>query len=77
MIKFILNGGHATTDKSVLSYQDIVELVTGKPYAGQCYSVVYSTPPKGDSRRSGSLWEGKTVEMEDGMVISAMITSNA
>lgn len=72
-----LNGKWLETAKEILSYEDIVGMVCGDRNSPHAYSVVYRAKSNGDRYRAGTLWLGKSVEVEDGMVITAMITDNA
>lgn len=70
----IINGIPITTSKSELSYEDVVELAGKKGYP----TVVYSSPRRGDSNRSGEMHFGcPTVHIEDQMVFSVVHTGNA
>lgn len=65
-------------DKTEVTYEDILELATGKKGYDYCLTVVYSGPRHGDMRRSGEMHKGcNPVKLEDGMVFTAMDTSNA
>jgi hypothetical protein len=76
-VKIIFNGKQLELENSVLTYEEIVEMALGKPDPDACLTVVYSAKRRGDTERSGSIWKGKTLELEDGMVITAMFTGNA
>lgn len=78
-MKIIVNGEEKNVDKQAVSYQDIVVLAWGEKNRDYCYSMTYSTKvkPGSDSRRSGSLHSGQSVQIEEGMVFSCMDTSNA
>lgn len=56
-----------------ISYEDVLKFA-GQPVGA---SVVYSGPRKGDARREGTLFAGKSIDLEDGMHFSAVRTNNA
>lgn len=74
--KIIVNGRKLSIDKEYLSYDDIVSLGHDKPRSA-LHSIVYQGPRNGDCRRSGMIIPGQVLKIEDGMVISAMVTDNA
>jgi hypothetical protein len=77
MVNIIVNGRARMVDRAILTYDDIVRLAHNKPRTDAIYTVCYSGPRKGDSRRSGELCPGELVEIESGMVFSAMVTDGA
>jgi alkylated DNA nucleotide flippase Atl1 len=58
---------------SMLSYEEVAKLA-GKPDYASC---IYETPRKGDNQRSGILFRGKSVTVEDGMRFDIGVTGNA
>lgn len=77
----VVNGEQKTVTKRVLSYEDVVRLAWNiHPEAKvPIMSVTYSSrrKPGSDVQREGILSPGKTVEIEAGMMFSAMDTSRA
>lgn len=72
-MKITINGRDFEFAGTTISHERICELA-GKPvYA----SVVYSGRRHGDSRRQGTTYVGKTIDLEDGMVIDCIVTGNA
>ena len=73
--KIIVNGRQVVTDKTVLTYEDIVSMAdTGRT---ALHSIAYSGPRVGDYRRCGEIHPGKLLEVEDGLIITAVVTDNA
>lgn len=71
-----MNGRARVVDRTTLTYDEIVRLAHNTPRE-TVYTVCYSGPRKGDSRRSGELCPGQSVDVEPGMVFTAMVTDNA
>lgn len=67
-----INGKKVTVDQNILTYQDIVEMVKGRP---GLYSVMYDRLKRCDC--SGILGPNDSVLVSEGMSISACITDNA
>jgi hypothetical protein len=76
-MQIILNGVPKQVDATSLSYEDLVEMEFGAKMRNYVYSLVYSTKPRGDSRRSGTITPGQTLELEEDIRISICDTSNA
>lgn len=72
-MKIILNGEQVEVSGDTISYEDVVKLIDGTGYE----SVVYKGKSRGDLHRSGSLIPGKSTTLEEGMVITAVLTGNA
>lgn len=70
-----INGDYFEVDNEELTYEEIVAMAGESRYA----TVTYSTKrkPGSDVTRSGILYSGKTVIIEDDMRFSAVVTGNA
>lgn len=69
----ILNAEEVEVPAGTISYEDVVKVINGTGYE----SVVYKGKSRGDLHRSGTLTPGKSVALEEGMIISAVVTGNA
>jgi len=73
LIKIDVNGTEHEISAAPLSYARVLELADKREGA----TVVYSGLWHGDSHRSGTLWSGKSITVEDGMRFTVVVTDNA
>ncbi len=71
-MNIIING---KSQKLNLTYEEIIVRAGYKP--NQIISVTYIGPRHGDSQRSGIMYPGTSVEIEDEMIFNAADTGNA
>jgi hypothetical protein len=74
MTLIYVNGDEKTVEEINLTYEQIVRLVFGDIPSGLNPSVIYK---RGAGNKSGILHVGQSVEVVDGLKISAAITGNA
>lgn len=72
-MKITINARPHELDGPKLTHEQICALA-GQPVHA---SVVYVGPKHGDSQRSGTTHVGKSIDLEDGMQIDCVVTSNA
>lgn len=72
-MNIIVNGKGHEVEGPTISHEQIVSLA-GQPVHA---SVTYCGRRNGDSQRSGITYAGKTIEVEDGMKFTAVVTGNA
>ena len=72
-VKITVNGKAHETIAHALSYEDVLELAGERMGA----SMTYRGPRHGDAQRSGILYKGKTVTIEDGMAFDCVMTGNS
>ena len=73
----LLNGKETAFGAPSISYEDVLELVTGARTWPHLYTVTFTTRSDDrGKRRAGEIIPGASVEFENGMVINAMITGN-
>jgi hypothetical protein len=79
LMTIIVNNDPVTTHRSALSYEEIVIMAYGQSAAGRVLSMVYKTKPSesSDSMRQGTMWPGRKISIEDGMIFTVMDTGNA
>ncbi len=77
MPRVIINGREVVVVGESMTYQDIVSLADSGRSKDALHSIAYSTKRSGDTERSGCIAPGETLVLEEGMVISAMVTDNA
>jgi hypothetical protein len=69
-----INGvAHQWPHDDQLSHERICELAGQPPHA----SVTYQGPRDGDSQRSGITHAGKSIKIDDGMIINCVVTGKA
>ena len=72
-MKILINGSPHEIQGPNVTYEDVLRLA-GRTMGA---SVVYYAPRHGDMRRRGTLYAGKSVMAEEGMVFSAVHAGNA
>lgn len=74
-MKITINGAVFDVVSPSATYEQIIDLAGEKP----CASVVYASgmARRGDHRRVGILMPGNSVELEEGMTFTAIMTGNA
>lgn len=78
-MNIIVNGENKVIDedKLDLTYEEIVYLAFGRDFPSTVFTIVYQGKWKGDSRRSGCIYPGKRLVVDEGMIISVAHTGNA
>lgn len=72
-MRITVNGVQCYSEGNIVSYEEVCELA-GQPLSA---TVTYYGVKKGDSQRSGVLYAGKQIVVEDGMVFNCVTTGNA
>lgn len=75
-MKITINGHEYHREKPTISYEEIADHVLGE-VPGHLLTVAYNWRGPGDMRRSGTIAPGESIEVADGMTISAYNTGNA
>lgn len=76
-MKIRVNHREVEVSQAVLTYQEIVDLADSGRSKSALHSITYRVRGPGDSERSGTVTPGRSIELAEGMVISAMVTDNA
>jgi hypothetical protein len=82
-MKINVNSTQMETDKTTLTYQDIIELAGEKYYPGMVRSITYQRAPLltkysgKTSKTEGILCHGQEVAVADGLRLNCYDTSNA
>lgn len=74
-VGIVVNGVNHIVSSSEQNYASIVKLARLDP--NHIWTITYSGPRHGDSRRQGCLSPGKTLEVESGMSFTVVHTGNA
>lgn len=74
-VAIVLNGGWRMVEAKTLSHEDIVGMIDNPRKA--LHTVAYSFLRTGDTRRSGELCPGESVDVARGLVINAVVTDGA
>lgn len=72
-MQITINGTLCTVNAETISHEEICKLAAKPEYA----SVVYRGPRKGDSQRYGITYKGETIELEEDMRFTCVVTNNA
>jgi hypothetical protein len=76
-VTIIVNGRQKTVEKTEISFEEVVKLAFGSAPAGEntIHTVVYR---RGDGHKpEGTLVEGETVKVKDGMIFDVTATNKS
>ena len=76
-ITIIVNGREKTVEKKELTFDEVVDLAFDDPQRGEniSFTITYRRGP--DGHKEGSLLEGKSVKVKDGMIFNVVRTDKS
>jgi hypothetical protein len=76
-MKITINTTKIETDKTELTYQEIVDLADSGRSKQALHTIVYRVRGPKDWERSGTITPGQKLELAENMNITALVTDNA